>query len=437
VSSIEYDRKSAPHLLQFLTVRALVLDISHQDDANWPLQEGAVLKKRFDDIFDSTRYTKALDVFTKLKKEYNAKVKDIKVDVAGFASHLHAAKGFQQEIEKYNDQLEEVEEQISDNKKSLKETQEEQERLNEIVDQITEIQADISDRKTELGSKQELKKETREMLEEDLTSEKSARELKEMLRDFDSKLTDQVEEKEDLESEISRLQKDISDLTKQDSSLQSKLWRYQAEKDYQVKRQEARFEKMVQIGNSFGLDSTLTAVSQTQNQSQNTSYHASSLLDSSLTAGSQLSNHPVQIEISKEDMNDFFRALTKKETELKDDLSQKTRQRQRNEDQMQAQLAEVMGKLVSIEKDRAKLKKESEDSQKELKEISSKGLGMSRLRKDDVEEAKRNAAKFATERDKATSDPERTQIPIEIRSYEVKIDGTFFYRDLCSTFSSV
>jgi DNA repair protein RAD50 len=32
----------------------------HQEDASWPLMEGSVLKKRFDDIFDSTRYTKAV-----------------------------------------------------------------------------------------------------------------------------------------------------------------------------------------------------------------------------------------------------------------------------------------------------------------------------------------------------------------------------------------
>lgn len=28
----------------------------HQDEANWPLQEGAVLKKKFDDIFSATRF---------------------------------------------------------------------------------------------------------------------------------------------------------------------------------------------------------------------------------------------------------------------------------------------------------------------------------------------------------------------------------------------
>lgn len=40
----------------------------HQEDSSWPLQEGAVLKKRFDEIFDSARYAKALDACKKTKK---------------------------------------------------------------------------------------------------------------------------------------------------------------------------------------------------------------------------------------------------------------------------------------------------------------------------------------------------------------------------------
>ena len=31
----------------------------HQEDSNWPLAEGLVLKKKFDDIFAATKYTKA------------------------------------------------------------------------------------------------------------------------------------------------------------------------------------------------------------------------------------------------------------------------------------------------------------------------------------------------------------------------------------------
>lgn len=35
----------------------------HQEDSNWPLSEGQVLKKRFDDIFASSKYTKVLLLF--------------------------------------------------------------------------------------------------------------------------------------------------------------------------------------------------------------------------------------------------------------------------------------------------------------------------------------------------------------------------------------
>lgn len=50
-----------PHLLG---VSKSVLDnviFCHQEDSYWPLSEPSILKKKFDDIFEATRYTKALD----------------------------------------------------------------------------------------------------------------------------------------------------------------------------------------------------------------------------------------------------------------------------------------------------------------------------------------------------------------------------------------
>jgi len=46
---------------ELLGVPAAVLGhvvFCHQEESNWPLQEGASLKKRFDEIFESARYTK-------------------------------------------------------------------------------------------------------------------------------------------------------------------------------------------------------------------------------------------------------------------------------------------------------------------------------------------------------------------------------------------
>ncbi|GJP34234.1 hypothetical protein CLOM_g18682 [Closterium sp. NIES-68] len=51
----------------------------HQDDANWPLAEGAVLKKKFDDIFSATKYTKALEALKKVHKEQAQLIKEMKL----------------------------------------------------------------------------------------------------------------------------------------------------------------------------------------------------------------------------------------------------------------------------------------------------------------------------------------------------------------------
>jgi DNA repair protein RAD50 len=71
----------------------------HQEDSSWPLKEGAELKKRFDDIFDSTRYAKALDAIKAEKKTYAALAKDLKAELEGLNSHKFAACGFREELE--------------------------------------------------------------------------------------------------------------------------------------------------------------------------------------------------------------------------------------------------------------------------------------------------------------------------------------------------
>ncbi|GJN94490.1 hypothetical protein Rhopal_007572-T1 [Rhodotorula paludigena] len=49
----------------------------HQEESNWPLSEPAALKKKFDDIFEASDYTKVLDEIKKIRKEQTV---DIKVD---------------------------------------------------------------------------------------------------------------------------------------------------------------------------------------------------------------------------------------------------------------------------------------------------------------------------------------------------------------------
>lgn len=55
----------------------------HLEDSSLHLQEGVVLKKRFDKIFDSTRHAKALEAIRKTKLEHAKIAKEKQVELSG------------------------------------------------------------------------------------------------------------------------------------------------------------------------------------------------------------------------------------------------------------------------------------------------------------------------------------------------------------------
>ncbi len=66
---------------QYLGVSKAVLDsviFCHQDESLWPLSEPAALKKKFDEIFEALKYTKAIDNIKALRKAKNDELKRFK-----------------------------------------------------------------------------------------------------------------------------------------------------------------------------------------------------------------------------------------------------------------------------------------------------------------------------------------------------------------------
>lgn len=59
---------------QYLGVSTAVIDnviFCHQDESLWPLSEPSVLKKKFDEIFEAQKYTKAIENIKQLRKKQN------------------------------------------------------------------------------------------------------------------------------------------------------------------------------------------------------------------------------------------------------------------------------------------------------------------------------------------------------------------------------
>lgn len=70
----------------------------HQDDSNWPLAEGAVLKKKFDDIFAATKYTKALETIRKIKLEQSQGIREKKLALETLRTHKDGAHKLQTDL---------------------------------------------------------------------------------------------------------------------------------------------------------------------------------------------------------------------------------------------------------------------------------------------------------------------------------------------------
>ncbi|MCJ1479218.1 DNA repair protein rad50 [Lambiella insularis] len=69
-------------LPQYLGVSRAVLDsviFCHQDESLWPMSEPGTLKKRFDEIFEALKYTKAIDNIKALRKKQNEELGKFKI----------------------------------------------------------------------------------------------------------------------------------------------------------------------------------------------------------------------------------------------------------------------------------------------------------------------------------------------------------------------
>lgn len=80
----------------------------HQEDSNWPLADQGTLKKRFDEIFGSDRYTKALENISSVRKVQAKNLKEAEHTLALVATTLDEAQRIEQRIGVIHHEMEEL-----------------------------------------------------------------------------------------------------------------------------------------------------------------------------------------------------------------------------------------------------------------------------------------------------------------------------------------
>ena len=125
----------------------------HQEEINWPFSESGNLKKVFDEIFDTAKYTKALDDLKEIGKKFKEKTKELKTQLELIQKDVDNYKRIQKNIEFSNSKIneltvvgEKLDEEYQDKKKDL-------EKLLNIEKQYTQYQNGVNMAKTKRDEK--------------------------------------------------------------------------------------------------------------------------------------------------------------------------------------------------------------------------------------------------------------------------------------------
>lgn len=117
---------------QYLGVSRAVLEyviFCHQDDSLWPMSEPATLKRRFDEIFEAMKYTKAVENLKNLKKKQITELGKLRILLDQYRTDKDRGEKAKLRSDELHEEIEDMRAQVEKLTIEMKEVQAEQQRL--------------------------------------------------------------------------------------------------------------------------------------------------------------------------------------------------------------------------------------------------------------------------------------------------------------------
>jgi DNA repair protein RAD50 len=132
----------------------------HQEDSTWPLSESKVLKKKFDAIFDASKYSKALENVKEIMKQQSQKAKECTLEIKYLGDlktkadeHVGDLRQTEQKIDQQRRTLQRLDEELSPIETRLQE-------LDGLFDKVAEMEKEIASLKSR---QDQIQKDAREL----------------------------------------------------------------------------------------------------------------------------------------------------------------------------------------------------------------------------------------------------------------------------------
>jgi DNA repair protein RAD50 len=218
-------------LPQYIGASTAVLEnviFCHQEDSLWPLSDSATLKKKFDDIFEAQKYTKAVKNISDIRRAQKIELDKLKIIEATEKQNKERASNAKKKSLRLQDEIENMRAQIEELGRRMKTAQERSDKAHQDSESFARILGQLEGKRIEARSRQENVDSLRSSLKEVPESDEWLESTLERFEQKQQELNDSVKERQE---EYISIVDEIKELREQLDSKLADRGKYQQEKD--------------------------------------------------------------------------------------------------------------------------------------------------------------------------------------------------------------
>lgn len=344
------------NMCQFMGVSKAIINnviFCHQEDSNWPLDEGKKLKEKFDAIFGTTEYNKAIDKLIKIRKTFMVKLETTKGDKKLYEEHKIQAEQKERELISFRNQVEKAEEELKNAAEALLPLEEKKEKIMEKERSFNEIAVNRLKLKNIVTTKSDDYNALKCKLKRPLKG--TIEELEQQKEQFDQDQTIKKNKKEKLEVESNQIAKKEKDLLSSVNITETKALGVTEKIGQMQDLSSERFEKVRDICNQLNIPFDGDLDQSINTQQVNSTYN---------DIREKISDEENEVHTMKAEADEKDKEFQKKIDKLRDERTK-----------LDTQIESQRTTINSINQNREKIKKElksSEESIPKLNELNPK-----------------------------------------------------------------
>ncbi|KAI9837087.1 MAG: hypothetical protein M1819_000737 [Sarea resinae] len=245
---------------QYLGVSRAILDsviFCHQDESLWPMSEPSVLKKKFDEIFEALKYTKAIDNIKVLRKKQNEELAKYKIMEQHSKEDKDKADKAEKRSQELADEIEALRDETLDLNRQIKQISEESQESWDHAHSFTGDIETLKAKRIAAQAKQESVNDLRLHIKEMTDTDEELTSILEQYEDRMSLYEGQIASRRERYDE---LKGDIEQNRRLLGAKQTEVGKFEAEKTHfeqQIARRESMIKETARRHNIRGFDDEL------------------------------------------------------------------------------------------------------------------------------------------------------------------------------------